>query len=164
VNNTTTQVRRYFPTFDFVISTDLSRDAAIEVFTAAMTEPSTRHWPFPQPHISGEVQGSEFSGRLRTASLGGNAVSRVSGSIMARADGGADVFVRATNWFVILLPTALIALSLYFAFTTAGGRELLSPLGISAWIGIAAVGLYLLEMSFVRRVIERIVSTTRQPN
>jgi hypothetical protein len=150
-------VQRWFPTFDFIIRTQLTRAEAQAVLEDAMREPSTRSWPSPKPHLSGTVEGGTFTCRPRTSAFGGNAVPNVSGQLIPRADGGTDVLVRVINWFVYLMFGLVVGVLTYVALTSHATRsEIVKGALVFSWLLLCAAGIYAGEVSFVKKIFVRL--------
>jgi len=155
-------VLRWFPTYDFVVRTSLSREAAVEALMSAMEEPSTRNWPWPKPHLSGRVTDGTFRCRPRTSALGGNAVPSVAGEIVPRADGGTDVLVRVIEWFVFFLAGILVVfavLGIVVSARAATASQILKGVALAAWMLLTGTALYVIEARFVRKIFARIFHT-----
>jgi hypothetical protein len=147
---------RYFPTFDFVVRTDLVREDAIRALTTAMTEESLGSWPLPKAQLKGVVDGGTFTCQPRTSVLGGNAVPSVSGQIIPRSDGGTDIVVRVVEWFSFLLGLPLLALSICFGVKAGSATERLESAGMSAWLMLILSAMYIGQVLFVRGIFKRL--------
>lgn len=149
-------VLRRFPTFDFVISTRLSRADAITRLEIAFEEPSKSSWPFPKAQFYGSIDGSAFRCSPRTSALGGNAVANVSGEIIPRPDGGVDINVRIIDWFIYVFGAPFFALLIFFAVTGETVADKWKAAGGVLWLAIILSVVYLADAQFVRSIFERI--------
>ena len=150
------EVRRYFPTFDFIVRTRLSREAAVSRLETALKEATANSWPFPKPQLSGEVDGQLFRCRPRSSVFGGNAVPNVSGEIISRPDGGTDILVRVIEIFVFLIAAPFIAFAVFFAVNAETPAVLWKSIGMIAWIVVVMTALYAAEAAFVRTIFARL--------
>jgi hypothetical protein len=156
-------VQRWFPTFDFVVRTPLTRAEAERVLDEAMREPSTYSWPSPKPNLSGSVHGGTFSCRPRTSAFGGNAAPSVSGQLVPRTDGGTDVVVRVINWFVYLMTGFMVVMA--GAVIVNGGSDragIVKGVLIGSWLLLCAAGIYATEATFVKKIFGRLFEDSQR--
>jgi hypothetical protein len=156
-------VQRWFPTFDFVVRTPLSRAEAERVLDEAMTEPSTQSWPSPKPHLEGKVSGGTFRCQPRTSAFGGNAAPNVSGQLVPRTDGGTDVVVRVINWFVYLMTGFMVVMA--GAVIVNGGSDragIVKGVLIGSWLLLCAAGIYATEATFVKKIFGRLFEDSQR--
>ena len=123
-----------------------------------MEEPSVRSWPLPKAHLSGRVSDGTFSCRPRTSAFGGNAVPSVSGQIVPRPDGGTDIVVRVIEWFVFVMGSFGVTVTLVFVFNAASTAEMLKAIALCGWLLVVMAGIYAAEAVFVRNIFARIFS------
>lgn len=157
-------VRQRFPIFVFMVRTSLSREAASEVLTKAFNEPWQAKWVMrvihrvmkqEEPQLSGRIQDGSFSCQVRTSP-----VPSISGEIISRSHGGADLMVRVNCWVVYLWWSVVLAVGVILTLTKAAPitTKLLEIAGtvvfvaFVTWLGCSRV------INLVLRIFGRIFS------
>lgn len=155
-------IKRRFPVYEFVL---VVQEPLVEVRRRLVAEFRANHkstWPFPNPHLRGELSGDAFRCSPMTAAFGGNASASVRGYLEGLPDGKTGVFVRVTPWFELLIVGALVGVSVYFGVrhgTFLGGPldGSLKSVALCGWLILVGAGLHLMEGRFVRAIVTRVV-------
>lgn len=147
-------VQRLFPTFDFALRTSVSPTEASRTLEAALEAPVRSTW-LPMARLTGRVNGSVFQCWPWVTPLGGSMAPSVSGAILPRNDGGADVLVRVFDWpSLLILGIALVAC--LASMISDQGKLALTILATFSLVGL---GSYAANAVFVRRIFKRIFQT-----
>ena len=155
-------VRRRFPSYVFVLHTSLSRQAASTVLSKAFAERWQAKWPSrfvhrlmkkEEPQLSGRIEDGSFSCQVRT-----NPVPSISGEVISRADGGADIVVRVNLGGIYLLWSLILAAGIIFTVTNDARitTKMLDLAAFVGWVAFMTWAVCLSSSAFVSRIFIRI--------
>ena len=151
-------VQRYFPSYDFVFTTDLSTKECSDRLDAFLShQERPRGFVLVDPRVDGSVSGSTFSFSRRQAAMGGSVRPSVDGYFVPENEGAivvARVEVPRFWWFfdAFMLVVALVSFGFSWysllAATLLAGFLLLLSMG-PTWVEGAQAA------AFLRRLLSK---------
>jgi hypothetical protein len=106
-----------------------------------------------EPQLSGHIEDGSFSCQVRT-----NPLSTISGEVISRADGGADILVRVNFGGIYLLWSLILAAGIILTVTNDAPitTKMLDLAAFVGWVAFMTWAVCLSSSAFVSRILIRI--------